>query len=200
MDIGCVVKAAGRSRRFGEKDKLLAPLGGMPVLARAISSLPLRRLSRTVAVTSREEVSALCRACGVEPLLYGGGPVSDTIRLGLAAMGDMDGCLFLSGDQPLCGERSLERILSAFENGPDRVVRLSFGGVPGSPVLFPRRLFPRLMALKGEKGGMAAVDEGEDVLLVPAESVWELRDADTPEDLEEMEAYLRRGEDPPGRR
>ena len=87
---------------------------------------------------------------------YAGGPQSETVRLGVRQMEGTGGCLFVQGDQPLCTAQSMERLLDSFLSAPGDVHRLSFGGVPGSPVLFPASLFPALGALTGERGGMAA--------------------------------------------
>ncbi len=182
--------AAGQSRRFG-KNKLLALLDGKPVLAYMLDALPRKRFSRLAVVVSALETAALCREHEVEPLLYGGGPVSETIRVGLGAMEGMDGCLFAAGDQPLCGGKSIARMLDVFLPDPASVVRLSWQGVPGSPVLFPKAFFPRLTALTGEKGGTATLREYDTVRLVEADSAWELWDADTPEALLKLEKCVK---------
>ena len=190
MKIGCVVMAAGRGRRFGG-NKLLAPLAGAPLLAHALGALPRGRLARVVAVVSDGEVEALCGACGVRAVRYPGGPQSDTVRLGVAEMTDMDGCLFVQGDQPLLNAGSVERLLDSFAAAPGAVHRLSYDGVPGSPVVFPKGLFPALAALTGERGGMAAAREaGAIVRLTQAFSPWEMMDADTEKALSEIEKIM----------
>lgn len=186
MNVGCVVKAAGKSTRFGGS-KLLAPLGGRPVLVHVLENIPKTRFARLTVVVSDGKVAALCRDCGIEPLAYGGGPVSETVRIGLSAMDGMDGCMFVSGDQPLCQRVSYGRMLDAFTEAPEQIVRLSWRGQPGSPVLFPKHIFPRLAGLAGEKGGMAAVTDEDVVRLVEAEHEAELWDADTPAALAALE-------------
>ncbi len=188
MKIGCVLKAAGKSLRFG-RNKLLEELNGKTVIECTIDSIPVNRFEKLVAVTSSEEVNRLCIARGIETVMYGGGPVSETIRLGLGKMAFLDGCIFVSGDQPLCSTRSYERLVDAFMKDPERVFRLSYNGVPGSPVLFPERLFPRLMALKGEKGGISVVNKTE-LCLVSADFEYELMDADTEEQLAQIRNFL----------
>ena len=189
LKIGCVLMAAGQGTRFGG-DKLLQPLGGRPLLARTLSRLPLARLDRAAAVAGSPERAALCREAGLTTLLSAGGAQSRTIRLGLEQMEGMDGCLFVMGDQPLCGRESMERLLDAFLAHPDHIVRLSWRGTGGSPTLFPSRYFPSLAALTGERGGMAAVrDLNPPIFLVEARREEELWDCDTPEDLERIRAF-----------
>lgn len=190
MKIGCVVMAAGRGRRFGG-NKLLAPLAGAPLLSYALGALPRGRLTRIVAVVSDGEVEALCGACGVRTVRYPGGPQSDTVRLGIRQMADLDGCLFVQGDQPLLTAGSIERLLDSFAAAPGAVHRLSYDGVPGSPVVFPKWLFPALAVLTGERGGMAAAREaGAAIRLTQAFSPWEMMDADTEKALSEIEKIM----------
>ncbi len=60
-----VVAAAGVSSRMGGTDKILAPLGGVPVLVRALYPLEESPLISEIIVVTREdlilEVAALCR-------------------------------------------------------------------------------------------------------------------------------------------
>lgn len=104
-------------------------------------------------------------------------------------MDDMDGCVFMPGDQPLCRPDSFVRLLDTFSEQPSRAFRLSYADQGASPVIFPRRLFPALGQLQGEQGGMAALrSQGETAGLVQAEYPWELWDADTPQALEKIAA------------
>lgn len=190
MKLGCVVLAAGQGVRFGG-NKLICPLAGRPVLARVLDNLPREQLSSIAVVASSPGVEQLCREADIPCLRYGGGAQSDSIRLGLGAMEGTDGCMFVMGDQPLCSRRSMERLLEAFRHQPEAVVRLSFQGLPCSPVVFPRRYYPNLAALTGEQGGIAAVRGLNPIFrFVEAEEEAELWDTDTPEELTHIEHYL----------
>ena len=190
MKIGCIIMAAGQGVRFGG-NKLLAPLNGEPVLGHVLARLPRERLQKMIAVARSEEVAWLCMQQRVDCLIYGGGAQSDTVRLGIDEMSEMDGCLFVMGDQPLCTRQSLECMLAQFEKTPDCVLRLAFQGRAGSPVLFPRRFFSALAALQGEQGGMAALHGQQvEICLVEAGHEAELWDADTVQDLQKIERYF----------
>ena len=179
--VGCVILAAGAARRFGG-DKLTAPLLGKPVLAHVLDALPMDALARVACVVSGDGTQALCDARGVPCVRYPGGTKSDTLRLGLSRMLDLDGCLFVQGDQPLLRTASVRRLLGAFSREPETAWRLSWGGQGGSPVLFPRALFGELMALTGERGGASILRE-RPVRLLQAEHPGELLDCDTPQAL-----------------
>lgn len=191
MKLGCVILAAGQARRFGS-NKLLTPLGGRPMLSYVLDMLPRDRFVKVMAVVSNPETERLCRECGIESLRYSGGPQSDSIRLGVGAMKEMDGCLFVMGDQPLCTGASVEKMLDTFVLDPGHVYRLSFGDTQASPVLFPKDTFDGLSKLTGERGGMAvARTYPGGICPVEAGDQMELWDADTPQALAALEQYLR---------
>ena len=140
MGIGCVILAAGKSVRFGA-NKLLAPLAGKQLLEHTLDAIPTPCFSQMVAVVSDPEVEALCRRHGVKTVAYQGGPQSQSIRLGLEAVQNAEGCLFVLGDQPLCRTDSIRRLVAAFQAQPRVVHRLAYQGQPSSPTLFPAHLF-----------------------------------------------------------
>lgn len=188
--LGCVVLASGRSTRFGG-NKLLADLGGKPVLARTLSAIPKELFEKVTVVVSDPEVEAVARSCGFDTVFYEGGPVSESIRRGLETVPGTDGCLFVNGDQPLISEGSIRKMAELFRDDPARGLRLAYGGEQGSPVLFPSVWYKDLMELKGERGGMSAVKEkGEVFSSVQAENIAELLDADTPEELAIIRANM----------
>lgn len=188
MGLSCIILAAGKSVRFGG-NKLLAPLAGKLLLEHTLEAIPLPCFSQVVAVVSDPEVETLCRRHGVKTVAYEGGPQSQSIRLGLEAVQDVDGCLFILGDQPLCSSDSIRGLVSAFQAQPKAVHRLAYQGQPSSPTLFPSRLFPALKKLTGEHGGMAAVGDTP-VWYTEAAGPQELWDADTPEKLSRIQQYL----------
>ena len=99
--VGCVVMAAGNGVRFGS-NKLLAELEGRSLIRRALDAVPAELLRAAVVVTQYPEVGALARGRGFQVVVndrpdWG---TSYTVRLGLTALGDVDGAMFLVSDQP----------------------------------------------------------------------------------------------------
>jgi ADP-ribose pyrophosphatase YjhB (NUDIX family) len=79
-------------------------------------------------------------------------------------------------------------MIKAFQKAPDRIIRLSYQGTEGSPVLFPASLFPELAALPPGTGGREVIRRHPElVTAVEAQFPEELKDADIPEALRELE-------------
>lgn len=185
-NLGCVIMASGLGNRFGG-NKLLAEFRGAPLILwtiRATDGL----FSRRVVVTRHPAVADLCREHGIETVFHQLPLRSDTVRLGLEAVGDVDGCLFCPGDQPLLRRETVAALAKAFGKEPELLWRPVFEGVPGAPVLFPRWTFPELLSLpEGKGGGYVVRKYPERVRTVTVSDGRELWDVDTAEDLRQLE-------------
>lgn len=183
MRVGAVLMASGAAVRFGG-NKLLHRVEGLPMICRAFQALPARLFYRAAVVSACPEILSLAAEHGYLPVPNPDAAQgqSASVRLGLAALGKVDGALFAVCDQPWLERGSVLRLLDAFARHPDRICALSWQGRRGNPVLFPPDLFPALLALTGDRGG-GAVIRAERLLLVEAGSPRELRDVDAPEDL-----------------
>ena len=181
--IGCVIMASGLGKRFGG-NKLMADFRGRPMIQMALDATE-GLFARRVVVTRHEDVAALCREQGIEVLLHDLPHRSDTVRLGLEALGELDGCMFLPGDQPLLRRETVARLLDCWRESPETIVRPIHEDTVGSPVLFPAWTFTELRNLpEGKGGGVVIRNHPHDVLGVSVSDPFELADADTPETLE----------------
>jgi molybdenum cofactor cytidylyltransferase len=182
--------ASGLGRRFGG-NKLLAQLAGKPLLQWVLEATS-GVFPRRVVVTRHPQVAQLCRALGADVLCHELPYRSDTVRLGLDAVGaDAAGCLFCAGDQPLLHRETVQAMALAFSRDPESIWRLSYGETAGAPVLFPPWAFDQLRQLPQGKGGQALLARyPHRVRTLPARSPWELTDVDTPSDLARLAAYL----------
>ena len=89
----------------------------------------------------------------------------------------------MTADQPLLTSDSLRCLTERFREEPDRIIAAACEGRRGSPCLFPRSLFPELLALSGDTGGGAVIRRHPDLLVTVEVPARELADADTPEAL-----------------
>ena len=181
--VGCVIMASGLSKRFGS-NKLMADFDGKPMILHALQASDSLKDHRVV-VTRHADVAALCQKQGVNVILHDLPHRSETIRLGLEALGDVDACLFLPADQPLLRRETVTTLVNQWEADQEKILRPFHNDTPGSPVLFPRWALPELQNLPEGKGGNWVIkNHPEKTAAMQIEDPYELMDADTPETLQ----------------
>ena len=121
-DLGIVIAAAGASRRYGNADKLMETLGGMPLFLHAVRAfLPLVPPSRFVIAASRANLETYRNAFALhlpemaEPRwITGGATRSETVRRALDAL-DMETGFVAIHDaaRPLADTGVLQEVLDA---------------------------------------------------------------------------------------
>lgn len=191
LKLGCVVMAAGNARRFGD-NKLAARVGGRSLIRRALEAVPPELFDTVAVVTQYPEVMDLAGEFHFSAVrnIHPDFGLSRTIALGLAALGDCDGAMFLVSDQPLLKRESVAALARFWREQPDKLAALAHGGVRGNPCVFPARFFPELLALTEDHGGSSVIrrHEGDLRLLEVPEA--ELTDIDTPRALEELKGEM----------
>ena len=190
-EIGCIVMASGLSVRYGS-NKLMEKLGDREVILHTISAAVSAGLS-PVTVTRSEEVKRLLDESGYLCVLHDMPLKSDTMHIGMRHAGDAHaGWLFMQADQPLVLPETISRLVRDFLTDPESVRRLSFRGIPGCPVIFPRSMKEDLCSYQGDRGGTEILKKSGIVCrTTEAAGEWELMDADTPERMEKLrQMYL----------
>lgn len=164
----------------------MADFHGKPMIQRALDASETLFTKRVV-VTRDERIAALCREQNVDVVLHALPHRSDTVRLGLQALGELDACMFLPGDQPLLRRETVAMLLECRNEHPDCIIRPGYEDTEGSPVLFPSWAFPELLDLpEGKGGGVVIKNHLHAVYRVSVADPFELADADTPEMLETL--------------
>lgn len=187
--IAGLVLAAGGGRRFGG-GKLLAELGGRPLVEHVLAALAASPLDRTVLVlgADAECIGRRVDAAGAEIVVcesWEEGQAA-SLRTGIEALADAEAIVVVLGDQPLISPRAVERVIAARD--PEALaVRASYGGVPSHPTLLERPLFPRVAELRGDAGARELLAEVA-VRGVPCDGLGSPRDVDTPAELEALRA------------
>jgi len=186
--VGCVIMASGMGVRFGS-NKLMADFRGMPMIG-CVLDCTEGIFTRRVAVTRHREVADFCAARGVDVVLHDLPERSDTVRLGLEALGEVSSCVFCPGDQPLLQADTVAALVMAAAVMPQRMLRAAYGDTAGAPVLFPAWTFPQLRTLPtGAGGGYVLRQYPDAVSTVSAKDPMELADADTREALRMLAEY-----------
>jgi molybdenum cofactor cytidylyltransferase len=197
--IAGVVLAAGKSSRMGGPNKLLAQIGGKPLVRIAVDAVLASRARPVVVVTGhqRDKVEAALAGLSVKfvnnPHFADG--LGTSLKAGIAALPpEADGAIVCLGDMPQVDSALIDRLIGAFD--PDHgalVVLPTIDGKRGNPVVWSRRFFPDLMAVEGDVGARYLIGRyTEAVAEVPLTGTAALTDVDTPEALEAVRAELER--------
>ncbi len=196
--VAALVLAAGRGARFSKtENKLLVNLDGAPLLRRTTAAAVASRAFKTIVVTGRAHADTRAALAGL-PLAYAHNPRNDggiatSLRVGVAAAGDAEGVLVLLGDMPGVSAQTLDALIGAFEGAPERMAVVPIcDGRRGNPVLLARAIFPRLAALEGDEGARSILHSSDGVLEIEVADKGVLYDVDTPEDLDQIAARIRR--------
>jgi molybdenum cofactor cytidylyltransferase len=197
--VAAVVLAAGRSTRMGAINKLIAEIGGKPLVRIAAEQALASRASPVIVVTGheRERVEAALKGLPVRLVHnadYAEG-LGTSLRAGIAAIAEgADGAIVCLGDMPQVTSALIDKLLAAFD--PERgalVVVPSIDGRRGNPVVWSRRFFHDLMQVQGDIGARHLIGAyTEAVVEVPVSGDAALTDVDTPESLSAVKAEIER--------
>ncbi len=198
--IAAIILAAGRSTRMGGPNKLLAEIGGRPLVRIAAEEALASRAHPVIVVTGhqRDQVEATLDGLKVErvhnPNFAEG--LSTSVKAGLAAVpDDVDGAIVCLGDMPQVNAALIDRLAAAFD--PERgalIVVPTVDGKRGNPVVWSRRFFHELATLEGDVGARHLIARyPEAVAEVPVTDNAVLVDVDTPDALTRVKAEIERG-------
>jgi len=189
VKVTAVVLAAGASRRFGAP-KMLAPLGGRPVLQHVLDALAGAGLVDVVVVLGdqaaaiRAAVSWRSERIELNPRPTDG--LSSSLRIGLDVAAEdrtIDAVLVLLGDQPAVRPAVISAVLAAAETSPQPIVRVRYADDDApNPVLVRRAAWVLAAGLSGDRGLGPLLIEHPDLVTevaLPGDNP----DIDTPEDL-----------------
>lgn len=193
-----VVLAAGRSTRMRGTNKLLASVEGVPAIVRVCSAAIRSKLHPVIVVLGHEaEVVRVAlggdRAAISEDIAFVVNPRHRDGRLSSVAAAiealpeDCDAAMFLRGDQPWITEALIDQLVHSYRTSDATVAFPVYRGRKGSPTLFERRHFPRLLALRGDHGTLDLAEELWDVAAkVEVDDPRCLAGIDTPDDLRRL--------------
>ena len=151
--------------------KLLADLGGTPVIGRTVDALDASRSLASITVVLGDRADAVREAIGGHQTMTVVAPdhrsgLSASLRAGLATfrgeaapgLGAPEGILIALGDMPLIEPATIRAVVDRFTSlrragHAAPVVRPTCEGQPGHPVLWHRSHADALAALTGDRGG-----------------------------------------------
>src|ERR1700687_1414939 len=146
-NVAAIILAAGRSTRMGGPNKLLAELGGKP-LVRIVTEQALASKAQSVIVVTGHQAEQVEKALQGLNVKFVRNPdfaegLASSVKAGIAAVpANADGAVICLGDMPLISAHLVDRLIEAF--APDRGNLIA---VPvsdnrrGNPVLWSGRFF-----------------------------------------------------------
>ncbi len=169
--VSAIVLAAGVGRRMAAvgdaASKLALRLGEKSILRRVVEAA-LASLVDEVVVVLGHGAAELAPELPHDPRVrsvynpdFASGQ-SSSLKAGIKAITHVPGgesipeaqaAIFLLGDQPLISPRAIAALVAAFGSRHNAIVRPSYRGAPGNPVLFSRTLFAELLEVTGDQGG-----------------------------------------------
>src|SRR4051812_41496254 len=148
--IAAIVLAAGRSTRMGGPNKLLAEIGGRPLVRIAAEEALASRARPVIVVTGhqRDQVEAALKGLDVTRVhnsKFADG-LSTSVKTGLAAVpADVDGAIICLGDMPQVKAPLIDRLIASFDPAHGALVVVpTIDGQRGNPVVWARRFFREL--------------------------------------------------------
>lgn len=191
MIIAAIVLAAGRGSRFAEVSpggppKMLAPVGGVPMIRRTVESLSAGGVDRSIVVVSGEQATVIARALSGLPVTCVVNPdpergMFSSIQCGVVAAADAGVCVLLPGDMPFVQPATIATLVSEAQTH-GRTVVPSLSGHLGHPVVCSPGLRDRILAANvGARLDNLLLEQ--DVLQVEVSDPGVRRDVDRPGDL-----------------
>ena len=191
--VAALVLAAGRSTRMGAVNKLLASVDGRAMVRGVVDQLCGSCVRCVVVVTGHEaeRVGEAIADTGVRTVhnpAYREG-LSGSVRIGLSALEDsVEAAIVCLGDMPLVRSKHIDTLVAAFDPAQGREICVPvFEGKRGNPVLFARRFFDEMAAVRGDVGARHLIGAYEEfVCEVAMEDRAVLIDVDSPQALRDV--------------
>ncbi|MEM8743663.1 MAG: nucleotidyltransferase family protein [Pseudomonadota bacterium] len=186
-----VLLAAGTSTRFGDNNKLLVEIDGLPLVRLVAERLIASRLAGTVVVTGHDADRVETALSGLRLHIAHNSDfrsgMASSLKCGIAAVdAEAFGAMIVLGDMPGVTTELVDQLLTAFESeGSDSIVfPVDANGRQGNPVIWPQRFFAAMSSLTGDKGAKKLIAENPDAVVeVRMDDDAIFRDIDVPGDL-----------------
>lgn len=190
--VAALVLAAGSSRRMAGSNKLLQPVGGVPMVRRAVNAALASRCAGVVVVTGFADDAVRRSLAGldlefVHNAAHESGMAS-SLRAGLQALpADTDAVVVVLGDMPCIDAGHIDRLVAAFDPQRGNIVVPMKQGRRGNPILWPREFFAEMQQVQGDIGARELLQRHADRIdSVACDDEAIFADVDTPAALEQL--------------
>ena len=188
-----ILLAAGQSKRFGNKNKLLAIINGKPIINHILDTLvEIYDPSELIVIIGHEHKIIKNLILNkdikiVENINYKKG-IGTSIALGINNLdSEIDGVMIIPADMPYINSKDLINLEKKFvELNCVKVVMPEHNSKIGNPVILPRNYFNTLKILKDDFGAKSLIRK-KDIITLKTE-FGTIFDIDTQEELAETKA------------
>jgi molybdenum cofactor cytidylyltransferase len=194
VNISAVILAAGASTRMGTQ-KLLLPLGGEPLVRRAVRQVCDAGFDDVLVVVGSDWENTLAALDGL-PIRhavnadYASG-MGSSFRTAVAHLSGSAAAMFALADQPFVTANEYRTVLDTYRRQSPPIISVRYGEVMAPPHLFQNEFFPELAQMQhGARSLLQKHHERTTVLHFGADL---LMDIDTPEDYELAKIRLSSG-------
>ena len=181
MKIDLVLLAAGNSRRF-HGNKLLHPYKGKPLILHIFDQIDPSLFHRVLVVSQYPAICDLAKRYGfsftINPHPECG--LSSSLQQGMNALPDSEAILFLVADMPHFKTDTLRRMVNAAN---EEQIISAYDGEIKNPMLFPKKYFAQLHALRADCGAKKVALENREMIVPIKVDPFELIDIDTQDDI-----------------
>lgn len=181
MTVGAIVLAAGSARRMGA-DKLTADLDGRLLIDHVLAAIAAAGLPTPIVAIPAGKAGPAASALVVEVADHALG-MGHSLRAAIPHVpSDWTAAIICLADMPFVRPATLSALVA--QAAADRIVRPTYEGEAGNPLLWGRAFFAELAALAGDRGGRAILARHADsVTMLACDDPGILIDIDTPADL-----------------
>ncbi len=194
--ISAVILAAGESRRMGQQNKLLLPVGGEALLVKLVTSVCASDVGQVLVVIGHE-AEKIRRELNELPLNFVYNPnfsegMTTSIKYGVNEVShECDGLLICLGDMPFINTAEINKLIHAYDKnrikGKDLIVVPVFKRQHGNPVLFSIEFRNDILEHQKESGCKEVIMKNSDsVMEIEMDNENMLLDVDTMEDYQSV--------------
>lgn len=151
-NLAILILAAGSSKRLGEPKQLLKYKDKTLIEIAIEKALQISSNVTVILGAEEKEISKIVSNYPIDIKInpnYMHG-IGNSISFGINEIKEIENCLIMLCDQPFIPTSHLQNLV---KNSKDELLIASnYDSSPTVPAIFPKRYYPQLLALKGDKG------------------------------------------------
>lgn len=175
MDFGIIILAAGSSSRLGQPKQLL-DFKGKTLLQHAVESALASAPTNVITVLGSNDERVKPTLTGYDTTVVTNSEwqegMASSIRCGLTKLMEknpaVEAAIIMVCDQPFTDSNLLKELVAKYDRSNKPVVASVYDDAPGTPALFDKSVFPKLLQLTGDRGAKKIILQNPELAeLVP---------------------------------